>query len=258
MKNPKATRLYFKADKNAVLEREIDFTFFGGFAPSQKEKNRLSMQEAILEKEQNARILEVSTKSDFEFGKKLSAFNLKLDNRPFECVFQEAKRFEIIDDINTNIELSEKGRGKRYIDISERLIYDDEFCYIKPESDNPRELRAILKAFMEANNKIRLSHFDYKGERFELDAGFKNSSSFFYDWLYFSALGENLNESEFKELVKFNIFTDIEFNHKKSINCQARSCALYHFALLNEKVDFYLKNKENFKCLYKDASNSLI
>lgn len=64
---------------------------------------------------------------------------------------------------------------------------------------------------------------------------------------------ENLNEDEIKEFLTFELFTDIEFNPKKSINCQARSCALYRFAFLNDKVDFYHKNKENFKSLYKDA-----
>lgn len=249
-----ATRLYFKATKNAVFEQEVKFEFAPGFAPSQKEKNRISMHEAILKIEPNAWILEVSTKSDHKFGKALSAFNLKIDNRPFECIFQEAKRFEIKGEANTDIELSEKGKNKRRIDICERLVYDNELCYIEPKSDNPRELRAILKAFMEANkNKIKLAHFHYKGEKFELNAGFKNSASFFYDFLYFRALSENFSQNELKNLLKFSIFTDIEFNHQKSINCQARSCAFYHFALLNDKAEFYLKNKDNFKSLYKDA-----
>ena len=55
-------------------------------------------------------------------------------------------------------------------------------------------------------------------------------------------------------LLDFDIFTDIEFNHKKSINCQARTCALYRYALLNERVEFYTASKENFKRLYVEGA----
>ena len=49
--------------------------------------------------------------------------------------------------------------------------------------------------------------------------------TFFYDWLYVSALAghpELVNELEHRAA-----FTDIEFNPKRSINCQAHSVALF-------------------------------
>ena len=47
----------------------------------------------------------------------------------------------------------------------------------------------------------------------------------FYDWLYIKAL---LPIREKLDLLhKYKGFTDIEFNPKKSKNCQARSCATY-------------------------------
>lgn len=263
-----AQRPYFKADKTMVLEYGISFEFHNGFAPSQKEKSRHSMHSKLKEKYPNAKILEVSTKSDREIGKKLSAFNLKLDNRPFECIFQEAKCFKMqgliknTEDIIDRLEFSDDKYVWEKIQINkakelENFIEnkygkDDYYIKILPKDDNPRELRAVLKAFMQANKNITLSHFYYKGEEFELHIDFK-FKSFFYDFLYFRALRENLNENEIKEFLTFELFTDIEFNPKKSINCQARSCALYRFAFLNDKVDFYHKNKENFKRLYKDA-----
>lgn len=245
-----STRLYFKADKKQVIEKEISFTFYAGFAPSQKIKNRISMHEAILKQEPKAKILEVSTKSDIELGKTLSAFNLKLNNRPFECVFQEAKRFKI-NSVKTQF-FTDK---KECLDISDRLIEENGVYYIEPQSDNPRELKSILKDFMKANKDAKISHFYYKDEIFEVDGGVKNSSSFFYDFLYFSALRDNFSQNELEQILEFNIFTDIEFNHKKSINCQARTCALYHYALLNNKVEFYMQSKENFKLLYADMIN---
>ena len=52
-------------------------------------------------------------------------------------------------------------------------------------------------------------------------------------------------------ILGFNIFTDIEFNPQKSINCQARSCALYHYAKLNNKVNFFMESKGNFIKIYE-------
>lgn len=263
-----AQRPYFKADKEMVLEDEISFEFHNGFAPSQKEKSRHSMHSKLKEKYPDAKILEVSTKSDEEIGKKLSAFNLKLDERPFECIFQEAKCFKMkgliknTEDIIDRLEFSEdkdvwekaEANDAKELEnfIKSNYIEDDYYIKILPKDNNPRELRAVLRAFMQANKNITLSHFYYKGEEFELHIDFK-FKSFFYDFLYFRALRENLNEDEIEEFLTFDLFTDIEFNPKKSINCQARSCALYRFAFLNDKVDFYHKNKENFKRLYKDA-----
>ena len=48
--------------------------------------------------------------------------------------------------------------------------------------------------------------------------------TFFYDWLYSNALLQN--KDIFKEALKFEAFSDIEFNEKKSLNCQAYSLAL--------------------------------
>lgn len=265
-----AQRPYFKADKKEVLEDEISFEFHNGFASIQKEKSRNSMHLKLKEKYPNAKILEVSTKSDKEIGKKLSAFNLKLDNRPFECIFQEAKCFKMkgliknTEDIIDRLEFSEDKYVWEKAEVNEakelenfienKYGKDDYYIKILPKDNgsNPRELRAVLRAFMQANKNITLSHFYYKGEEFELHTNSK-FKSFFYDFLYFRALRENLNEDEIKEFLTFELFTDIEFNPKKSINCQARSCALYRFAFLNGKVDFYHKNRENFKSLYKDA-----
>ena len=47
----------------------------------------------------------------------------------------------------------------------------------------------------------------------------------FYDWLYLQALRQQPELAV--ELLKFEGFTDIEFNPKRSINCQARAAALY-------------------------------
>ena len=45
-------------------------------------------------------------------------------------------------------------------------------------------------------------------------------------------------------------FTDIEFNEKKGLNCQARSCAIYSYMLRTGTVDKYMGSMESFKKIY--------
>ena len=52
-----------------------------------------------------------------------------------------------------------------------------------------------------------------------------NPKAFFYDWLYINAVLENPLLAA--ERLKYNAFTDIEFNPEKSINCQAKAAALF-------------------------------
>ena len=47
-----------------------------------------------IQKKVNENTLEISTKSENDFGQKLSAFVLKLDGVLLECVFQSSKVFE--------------------------------------------------------------------------------------------------------------------------------------------------------------------
>lgn len=87
-----AERFYFYINGNKVQKRRAEFTWYSGFAISQKQKCIASMHEEI--KRQGRNPLEVSTKSNEVLGKKLSAFNLMLDGHPLECVFQSSKVFE--------------------------------------------------------------------------------------------------------------------------------------------------------------------
>ena len=47
----------------------------------------------------------------------------------------------------------------------------------------------------------------------------------FYDWLYLNALLENPDLSE--PLLRYDGFTDIEYNPDKSLACQARTAAMF-------------------------------
>jgi hypothetical protein len=66
----------------------------------------------------------------------------------------------------------------------------------------------------------RLTAFSLQGEAWPLVP-----RTAFYDWLYLQALAANPDLAE--QLLHYQAFTDIEFNPEKSLNCQARTAALY-------------------------------
>lgn len=174
-----------------VVERMMDFKWYPGMATSQKQK---SIKELHMVAHNNGigAILEVSSKSYDELGVSLSAFNL--------CITTKLKKQSF------TVETAFQGskvfeRGGPYLD----LIGMDSLAAKK-------DLR--LK---ESGN---LTHFEFFGRKFP-----NTPRTFFYDWLYINALVQN------KELAvqveKYDAFSDIEFNPKKSINCQAYAIALY-------------------------------
>lgn len=99
------------------------------------------------------------------------------------------------------------------------------------------------KKYIKENSKGFLEKFNYNGQDFPL-----YPKSLFYDYIYICALRNVPNLSI--KLKEYDIFTDIEFNEKKSINCQARSCAIYSYMLRNNCVDSCLSNIDEFKKIY--------
>ena len=84
--------------KELFKQVDIDFTFYSGFAVTQKAKSIQSLHENA-KKEGYKNILEVSTKSDNKLGWQLSAFNLMVDfdidkKISLECAFQGSKVFK--------------------------------------------------------------------------------------------------------------------------------------------------------------------
>ena len=74
-----AERLYFVSTPHSdIIFKEVlcEFTYYNGFAISQKQKSIGSLHENIKKIDDKLNILEVSTKSTEPLGVKLSAFNL--------------------------------------------------------------------------------------------------------------------------------------------------------------------------------------
>lgn len=172
-----------------VIEVPIEFPWHAGMAPSQKKKNVLELHQAARSRGL-LKLLEVSSKSEVEIGRRLSAFHQKVLVKgrlfPLESVFQSSKEFDL---------------GGPYLDLLDA---------------DPRDAKKDSR--LKESGKLR--KFSFNGKDFPL-----SPPTVFYDWLYFSAI---FPEREWlRRLEQLDGFTDIEFNPARSVNCQARSCALF-------------------------------
>lgn len=176
-----------------VIEKMIEFQWESGFSKSQKQKSIYNLHEQFKKEYSECQILEVSTSSIDEIGRNLSAFNLKIESTllekeyTVETIFQSSKVFT---------------EGGPYLDIK-------------------------FKSPVEAKKDVRLKNsgeligFVYgQGDMWGLEP-----KTLFYDWIYMNAL--YLNKEITDNLMGINAFSDIEFNPKKSVNCQAKSLAMY-------------------------------
>lgn len=194
--------------RHLVKEVPVEFSWNPGFAPVQKKKNVAAMHEAA-----RARgifpLLEVSTKSEERLGQRLSAFNLKIET-----------------DIGAiSIEAAYQGskvfkNGGPYTDI-----------YGMDSRSAKRDERLQKSG--------ALTGFNYFGRQWPLVP-----KTAFYDWLYLSALESH--QDFLKRLFEYKGFTDIEFNPAKSLNCQARTCALLVSLLKLDALTDALRSQSDF------------
>jgi hypothetical protein len=192
-----------------VKIKEIKFDYYSGFAASQKQKSILSLHHNA-EKEGFGNILEVSTKSLDEIGILLSAFNLSAET-------QKKNRFTVECAFQSSKVFE---HGGPYIDILNKTSKEAK----------------LDKRLKESGNIIKFQFFNYTFD--------KNPPTYFYDWLYINTL---LKNDDLIERVKgYNIFSDIEFNQKKSINCQAYSLSLFKSFLYNKISIKKLKDQNYF------------
>lgn len=202
-----------------IKEVNVEFQWFPGMAAIQKQKSIKSLHDAA-SKQGLAPILEISSKSENYLGVKLSAFNLRL---------------RIVENIITTVETAYQGskvfkNGGPYTDLYAR---------------NSREAKKDERLYESGN----LIGFQMDGVKWEL----KPETSF-YDWIYINALKQN--EELAQEILKYKSFSDIEYNPKKQISCQARSAAYFvSLSKLNLLNDF-LTSKEDFLQLYKQRPNT--
>ena len=202
-------------DNKLVFEEEIEFKYYTGFAISQKQKSIESLHEQINKTYPNKKILEISSKSKVELGIKLSAFNLQLYS-------EEVNKVISVESIFQSSKVFEKGGP--YKDILNKTSL---------EAKKDERIR----------NSGELKYFDYEGEKWGL-----NPKTMFYDYIYIKALLSNKELSN--KMLEYDCFTDIEFNHTKSLNCQARSAAMFISLKKQDKINLVMNNIDLFKELY--------
>ena len=187
------------------------FIWAGGFAFSQKQKNVVALHDAIHRIDPAAKVLEISSKSLQPLGVSLSAFNLKFRHGGAECsvesVFQASKVFD-------------GGVGP----------------FPELYSHDSREVRHHVQ---DVSAGHRLLAFELDGVRWELEP----KTAFFFR-LYIQALLANPELAE--EVKGFDAFTDIEFNPKRQVNCQAAAAAFYVSLCKTGKLEEAMSSREAF------------
>ena len=149
-------RLVFVPDSASpyVSELSLYFEYLSGSSLQHKQRSIASLHASYVAKFPSSRVLEVSSKSERGLGVQLSAFNLMIEHPgrgsySVECAFQASKVF------------SHGGPFVDLFDASSRAAKTD------------RRLRASGK----------LIGFKYFAHEFPLEP-----KTYFYDWLYASAL----------------------------------------------------------------------
>jgi len=202
-----------------IKQVETEFKWFPGFSVSQKQKSIESLHSRAIQQGWK-RILEISTKSSTKAGVSLSAFNLNAD----------------FGDLG-NISVEAAFQGSKV------------FLHGGPFTELYQQSPVLIKKDPRLYESGKLLCFQFLGEKWSL-----RPRTAFYDWIYMSALKQNPELSE--TLLEYDAFTDIEFNPKKSINCQAHSAALF-VSLSKRNLLSILDDKKSYmKYLTKNISES--
>lgn len=204
-----ANRPVFVAKESAPFYRTmtIDFDWNSGFAKVQKQKNITAMHNEFLRRKPDKKILEISSKSMQEYGNDLSAFFLQ------KYVPELGKKVPVECIFQSAKTFQKGGPYKDILEVSPR--------------EAKRDGRLVTSGM--------LTGFTFENRVYPLEP-----KTIFYDYIYINALLEN--EELVEEILKYDAFTDIEFNPSKSINCQAKAAAcfvgLYRAGLVEKVKDF--------------------
>jgi len=194
-----------------VEEEVLDFDWHPGFAKSQAQKSIASLHAAARERGLSP-VLEISSKSDTALGVALSAFNLTLR----------------LEDRTMPVEVAFQGSK----------VFENGGPFHDLYSASSRDAKT--------DERIRSSGllvgFNLLGEEWPTEP-----QTCFYDWLYITAMYQHPKAA--REVVGYKAFSDIAFNPKKSLNCQARSAAMFVALSKQELLVQAIRNKESYLSL---------
>lgn len=207
--------VYFINQEDFNFQKEdITFKWYPGFSKEQKQKSMMSLHEAFLAQHKDVHILEVSSKSKSQTGIQASAFHLNITTQKgheltVEQVFQSSKVYKYAGSQN----------------------------YLLEKGFSARDMKKKLREIDTSDYMVKYHCF---GRDFPLEP-----KTIFYNWLYINALTQNPEVAE--ALLKYDAFTDIEFNPKRSYNCQAEACSIYVSLHKRGLLDKALNSIEDFK-----------
>lgn len=192
-----------------VKEIFLQIKWHPGFAPVQKEKNVKELHEAA-EHRGYGHLLEISSKSKSERGQHLSAFYMKVKMSN-----------------GREIPLECAFQGSK---VFERGGPFTDLYWIEPRA---------AKRDSRLKESGKLTGFKFEDFSWPLEP-----KTVFYDWLYVTFLKGWRAWAE--KLYTYGGFTDIEFNPHRSINCQARSCALFLSLMRRNILDKATESPQTF------------
>jgi hypothetical protein len=203
--------IFVPAPESPELVKEVYFQikWHSGFAAVQKEKNISELHEAAARRGFQ-HLLEISSKSKSDRGQHLSAFYMKV---------------RLSDGSEIPLECAFQGsktfaRGGPFTDL-----------YWKEPKEAKRDPRL--------NESGPLKSFQFEGFTWPLEP-----KTVFYDWLYITFLRRYRDWAP--KLYSYGGFTDVEFNPHRSINCQARSCALFLSLMKKDVLDEATQSPQDF------------
>ena len=177
---------------NLVKTDMVRFERHVGFASRQKKKSITDMHQVIRKKYGFNQVLELSSKSGNKLSFPLSPLSLKLTDE------QDGAQYSV-----ENIYHASKvfEHGGPYLDL-----------LTAPPRQAKKDERLTTSG--------ELIGYNYFGMEWSLEP-----VTAFYDWLYVNALQQNPQLHE--EVMQYQAFTDLEFNHKKSVHCAAYALAMF-------------------------------
>lgn len=186
----------------------IEFVYSPGFALVQKQKNIEALHKAFREK-YDKQIIEISSKSPVFLGTQLSAFNLPFD----------------LNGVETSLESVFQGSK----------IFENGGPYHDIYKKGPIEAKKDPR-IRESGEIIA---FSLNGKMFP-----NEPRDFFYNWIYSTALYSH--QDLIRQLSEYEAFTDIEFNPKKSLNCQARTVSILRGLMKGNMLDIAMESPESY------------
>ena len=209
-----ATRPIFipNGDRGALVRTlDVEIPWHSGFSDTQKKRNISELHDAAARVGFN-NVLEVSTKSESILGRRLSAFSLQIQTS------DGLKNLEATYQASKVFLIS--GQHSELSDLEPRLA-----------KRGAREL-----------GRGEIVSFRFEGLEYPTEP--KNA---FYDWLYLRAVAPHVDW--LRDHLIFDAYSDIEFNPKKSINCQGRAVALFHSLILRNTLVDYSNEFNSFRRL---------